>query len=432
MSQKLLLATALFISALTISILNPSQVRAESILVVSFNTQAGTPKGLCRTPEQMIPEKWAKIEAIANWIVANKPDVALLQEVVTNCDLKEEEMLAQKLQEKGYPMDYVAQQEFRTHMNVATFSRYPILKDQVVEIIDYPQNPSRAFVMAPIQLPSGVLYTFNAHIRAAEPQRCPGLAALTQGALTKKNEMALVGGDFNLTMLGEPFTCPSELRDAFRSVYEFRGEGIDFLAVPINGPLRFESSWMGGSPASDHPAVWARIVVPEVNCRIQGVKKFYNTPETEIRVVIDGDNTLPTTSNPYSHIVTPGSHYVSVTPPTGTIAAYTLCYNRTDCHTQEPIVKSGVTVNCDKPGYIDLWWHFGVVNPSPSPSPRPVCENNPDIDRDGDVDIFDYNLLVGNFGKTISANNKNADIDCNLNIDIFDYNTLINAFINNI
>src|SRR3972149_11406647 len=48
-----------------------------------------------------------------------------------------------------------------------------------------------------------------------------------------------------------------------------------------------------------------------------------------------------------------------------------------------------------------------------------------DLDKDGDVDIFDYNLLITNFGAT---GGNPADIDGDGDVDIFDYNLLITNF----
>ncbi len=51
-----------------------------------------------------------------------------------------------------------------------------------------------------------------------------------------------------------------------------------------------------------------------------------------------------------------------------------------------------------------------------------------DLNGDGKVDIFDYNLLVTNFGKTGTAGFSSADIDKNGKVDIFDYNQLVANF----
>lgn len=51
-----------------------------------------------------------------------------------------------------------------------------------------------------------------------------------------------------------------------------------------------------------------------------------------------------------------------------------------------------------------------------------------DLDVDGDVDIFDYNILLSDFGKTGTAGFVKADIVRNGAVDIFDYNVLLGDF----
>ncbi len=51
-----------------------------------------------------------------------------------------------------------------------------------------------------------------------------------------------------------------------------------------------------------------------------------------------------------------------------------------------------------------------------------------DIDRDHDVDIFDYNALLSVFGRTGSPGYHGADVDIDGDVDIFDYNALIGNF----
>jgi hypothetical protein len=68
-------------------------------------------------------------------------------------------------------------------------------------------------------------------------------------------------------------------------------------------------------------------------------------------------------------------------------------------------------------------WHFTT----PSPSPIPTTTFLPgDLDKNGKVDIFDYNTLVGNFGKT--GSNLIGDINNDGKVDIFDYNQLVGNF----
>ena len=49
-----------------------------------------------------------------------------------------------------------------------------------------------------------------------------------------------------------------------------------------------------------------------------------------------------------------------------------------------------------------------------------------DLDNDGDVDIFDYNLLVENFGASECGNLADISEDCSVNI--FDYNIIVENF----
>lgn len=74
---------------------------------------------------------------------------------------------------------------------------------------------------------------------------------------------------------------------------------------------------------------------------------------------------------------------------------------------------------------------FQLPSPSPTPSstPTPTPTLNPaDLNADGKVDIFDYNLLVSDFGKTGSPGWLKADIDKNGKVNIFDYNILVENF----
>jgi hypothetical protein len=64
---------------------------------------------------------------------------------------------------------------------------------------------------------------------------------------------------------------------------------------------------------------------------------------------------------------------------------------------------------------------------TPILSPTPTYLKG-DLNHDGKVDIFDYNMLVGVFGKTGSPGFDVADIDRNGKVDIFDYNILVGNF----
>ncbi len=61
------------------------------------------------------------------------------------------------------------------------------------------------------------------------------------------------------------------------------------------------------------------------------------------------------------------------------------------------------------------------VSPTPTSTPK-----SGDVNGDGKVDIFDYNILLTNFGK--SGSNLQGDLDKNGKVDIFDYNLLLSNF----
>lgn len=65
--------------------------------------------------------------------------------------------------------------------------------------------------------------------------------------------------------------------------------------------------------------------------------------------------------------------------------------------------------------------------PLPPPTPLPG-DIYPVGHPDGKVNIYDYNLLVTDFGKTGANGFSPADIDVNGKVDIFDYNILVGNF----
>ncbi len=70
---------------------------------------------------------------------------------------------------------------------------------------------------------------------------------------------------------------------------------------------------------------------------------------------------------------------------------------------------------------------MGHTMPSMTPSALPTgTVKVGDINGDGKVDIFDYNILVGNFGK--SGTGIQGDLNNDGKVDIFDYNILVGNF----
>jgi len=97
------------------------------------------------------------------------------------------------------------------------------------------------------------------------------------------------------------------------------------------------------------------------------------------------------------------------------------------------IVERGVDNNKD-PNENDGKIYEMTLPRSGTPIPTPTSTSTPtppptlpgDLDKNGVVDIFDYNLMIENFGNTNCGNV--ADIDGNCKVDIFDYNLLVENF----
>ena len=69
-------------------------------------------------------------------------------------------------------------------------------------------------------------------------------------------------------------------------------------------------------------------------------------------------------------------------------------------------------------------WHLQELDLS---APQPTTSVfQGDLDKDGDVDIFDYNILIENFRATNCGNVADINSDCK--VDIFDYNLLVGNF----
>jgi len=72
------------------------------------------------------------------------------------------------------------------------------------------------------------------------------------------------------------------------------------------------------------------------------------------------------------------------------------------------------------------WDASGDPIESGNPTPTPAPSLPGDLNQDGKVDIFDYNLFLPEFGKVVA--NNIADLDKNGKVDIFDYNLLLGNF----
>lgn len=66
-----------------------------------------------------------------------------------------------------------------------------------------------------------------------------------------------------------------------------------------------------------------------------------------------------------------------------------------------------------------------LINPTPT---RAAIDSATDLNKDSKMDVFDYNVLVGDFGKTGEPGWILSDINEDGKIDIFDYNLLVQNF----
>lgn len=62
---------------------------------------------------------------------------------------------------------------------------------------------------------------------------------------------------------------------------------------------------------------------------------------------------------------------------------------------------------------------------TPPPTPPPACQNKTDITGDGKNDLYDINVLMGNYGSSVSSANKTSDINCDNRIDQTDLGLIL-------
>jgi hypothetical protein len=89
------------------------------------------------------------------------------------------------------------------------------------------------------------------------------------------------------------------------------------------------------------------------------------------------------------------------------------------------VVIKELSDSTGKTVYLDNVKFTGNSTPTPSPSTSP-CQGA-DLDHNGTVNIFDYNIMVGNFGKS-GVGVSGGDIDNNGTVNIFDYNIIVGNF----
>lgn len=433
-----------FLAVFCASFITPPQVNAQTtVKAMTFNI--GT------YFDMPAAEREQRMNNLADVIVEHRAELVFLQEFNNLPGIQDKTNLIAGLDERGWPVYHDAvpyENPDKPGSILLILSRYPLdasTKQVIYRLGDRTNRSAQSIIVR--NTPIGWFRLSNLHTHNTEP--CNNFRDLLNFFYQFDKSNSLIGGDTNILLYDKPITnCRgggagdinwNDVNITCRDTSQCKQEGIDWFFTAGESDLFIQAQLNVGNLrniSDQHPAVVAYIGSdnPKLeNCTLQGYKVFTDTPETTVRVVIDNNSSFPTTGNPYSHPVGPGGHRISVTPPANTTPGYTLCYNRTDCHTQAPTPGVSVDVQCEGGKFIDLWWHFtGIAEPTPpppTPPPTPpTCENDPDINGNGTVDIFDYNLLVTNFGRAVTANNRAVDINCNNAIEIFDYNILVTAF----
>lgn len=234
-----------------------------------------------------------------------------------------------------------------------------------------------------------------------------GIVQLAQHAYnpTKGSDPSIGGGDFTgkantwhwdnvYISPAIPFTIINGTPDLV--MYDFESKEVTFSKpAPANSFLRFAGASIGEmfQFSTDNGATWITPQQPSLEKNIKGKYPPYWTP-------------IPT-----------GTTKVLFRGPTGWGNEWAVqgmsIWSLTAPSTSSPVPTSP-SPSPSSPQ-------------SPSPSPIPSASAKPgDIDGNNKVDIFDYNILLTNFGKTDSG--FQGDFDNNGRVDIFDFNILLTNF----
>jgi hypothetical protein len=117
----------------------------------------------------------------------------------------------------------------------------------------------------------------------------------------------------------------------------------------------------------------------------------------------------------------PGSYGIKYT----TASQYNIDYPD-----QNIVAGQSLTTNIPAAGVITIYAKTTSSSPVPSITPSASPSKPGDVDKDGDVDIFDYNILLTDFGKTgtnLASDIEKSGTSAN-KVDIFDYNLILTNF----
>lgn len=373
-------------------------------------------------------------------------------------------------------------------LHTLTASKYPIdhAAVQTHPVPTKSEDIKRWYIVTPIITDVGRITFYNLHTH--NTVACAGLVEFFGRGIVDGNPLHILGGDFNVDITSKKnwqdnfrgCRTGEDGQDLRRKVDAYAIQpnvGIDFVMLPKNQPLSFVSTIKDGASGirSDHIPVISDVVVnlpvttptPTPTPTPLPLQKYCSVALAKTQYFTGEDTTVDLTASTSRTSNEPVGLFIKrfdssrITPvPTGTTPQdfgdrfyykYTTppCQvaNNSSCSksitlpdlgegkyhvfcdvAQLPSACSG-NPNCD-------------INGGPfacSSSGWASCSNNDsavftvqsalpqkagDADRDGDVDIFDFNMILQNFGQTNCSSNLVGECS----IDIFDYNKVLENF----
>lgn len=468
---------AIFVSLTLLHVSNSRVLAVESLKVVTFNTQRGSPGWDCEVSQT--PRRESKVSPIADYIIKNKIDVILLQEMINFIECPqspydETKRLSEILAERGYPMEYaVVPADRQNGMHVPVFSRYPIVRDEVEYIPD--DDNWRIYLRVPVQTPLGKIYFYNAHVHHQDS--CEGIPIFIRKMRTDNFPLAIGGADFNNSMTGN--VCGTNMHDDFNIVV--KGNYIDYLIMRKSSPLFFEQSsidtrpqdpnGINGPPLSDHRPVTAMInttappptptptptptPIPLVkSCSVELSATQINANDSvTVQVQATSSRTTDETVGLYfnrydngkispaipntTESVFDGRYYYAVTPSPCQTSANNTCNRsiqvfsipagtyRVFCDVAQQPNRCSGNPNCQSNGGSIDCAAIGYTSCSDTDMKTvTVSGKTGDVTKDGKVDIFDFNKIIEFFGQDKCE--YNVIETCR--IDIFDFNQVLTHF----
>lgn len=208
-----------------------------------------------------------ELEQLAQFIIANQVDIALLAEVNNYAtrknappdDIDEGPYLQQYLQSRGYQMQLVYTPMTGTNgrklFGQVILTRYAAVPNSFLDQ-PYPGDDTRWIPSVQVLSPLGTLRVAAIHTQYGSGT-CRQLLYLDQylQSLRPTNSRLLAGGDFNTTACGDGW---SSMMKNYQSLC---GQRLDHLITPKQNDFAVAACQMVDPKVSDHPAVMADLLL---------------------------------------------------------------------------------------------------------------------------------------------------------------------------